>query len=368
MRRPYLDNIRSLTVLLVVVYHVFYMFNGVATAGVIGPFREAQAQDAVQYVLFPWFMVLLFIVSGMCAKYYLEAHTARDFARTRTVKLLVPSTLGLFVFQWIQGYCNMRISGAFDQMKGVPGVALYLIMAVSGIGVLWYIQLLWVFSMLLLLVRAIERGKLLSLCGRFNAEGAGKTALAFLLLCVLGVVEWLCTQVLNTPVIVVYRCGLYGFAFFVGYYLFSHEQVTDFLARFWYVFAVAAVALCVAYTVRYFGENYAIEPVVNSPLAVAFLWTACLAILGGMKRCANKTGAVWQFLGKKSWGLYVFHYLPLSLVALLLTEHTALPPVCIYLVTGAAALVGALILNEIISRIPFVRWCVLGIRGKRRGR
>ena len=36
MRRHYLDNIRWMTVVLVVIYHVVYMFNGVQPFGVIG--------------------------------------------------------------------------------------------------------------------------------------------------------------------------------------------------------------------------------------------------------------------------------------------------------------------------------------------
>lgn len=54
MRKVYVDNIRWITVLLVVIYHVIYMYNGVATDGVIGPFYEVQYQDALQYILFPW--------------------------------------------------------------------------------------------------------------------------------------------------------------------------------------------------------------------------------------------------------------------------------------------------------------------------
>lgn len=36
-RKLYLDNIRWMTVVLVVIYHVVYMFNGVQPFGVIGP-------------------------------------------------------------------------------------------------------------------------------------------------------------------------------------------------------------------------------------------------------------------------------------------------------------------------------------------
>ena len=36
MRKLYIDNIRWITVVLVVLYHVIYMFNGIETFGVIG--------------------------------------------------------------------------------------------------------------------------------------------------------------------------------------------------------------------------------------------------------------------------------------------------------------------------------------------
>ena len=116
MRKHYLDNIRWITVVLVVIYHVIYMYNGVQPFGVIGPFQEVQYQDAFQYVVYPWFMALLFVVSGMSARYELETRTAGEVIRRRTRKLLVPSTIGLFVFQWILGYYNMAIGGGTETM------------------------------------------------------------------------------------------------------------------------------------------------------------------------------------------------------------------------------------------------------------
>ncbi len=58
-RKYYLDNIRWMTIVLVVIYHVIYMFNGIVVDGVIGPFSERQYQDGIQYILYPWFMMLL---------------------------------------------------------------------------------------------------------------------------------------------------------------------------------------------------------------------------------------------------------------------------------------------------------------------
>ena len=360
MRKYYIDNIRWITVVLVVIYHVIYMYNGEASAGVAGPFKAVQYQDAIQNILYPWFMVLLFIISGMSSRYYLEDHSLREFMHSRTGKLLIPSTIGLFVFQWLQGYINMQLSGAFEKMgSGIPGIVLYLIMCVSGTGVLWYIQMLWIFSVLLVLIKKIENGKFAALCDR--------TGFHPLFIAAFGIAVWGAAQILNTPIIAVYRFGIYGLTFFMGYYVFSKEQVTDELSKYAPLFGTAALILAAISVKAYFGQNYAISPIVNSPLSVAYLWSACLFILGFMKRFGNKTCVFAGFMNKKSWGLYIFHYLPLSVCGLLLKGNADIPELCIYILTGSAAFAGAFALYEIISRIPVIRWCVLGIGGKKGG-
>ena len=95
-----------------------------------------------------------------------------------------------------------------------------------------------------------------------------KAALPVLFLLVISV--WGAAQILNTPVICVYRFGIYGICFLLGYYVFSHEKVTDRLARVSVALAAAAVVLAVFYVRYYFGENYAEEPVVNSPFSILY--------------------------------------------------------------------------------------------------
>lgn len=65
---------------------------------------------------------------------------------------------------------------------------------------------------------------------------------------------------------------------------------------------------------------------------------------------------------KRSFGLYVFHYLALSSTAYVLTRYTQITGGWLYIVTAVAAYGGGLALNELLSRIPIVRWCVLGIK------
>ena len=91
-RKAYLDNIRWITVLLVTVYHVGYLFNGVGVLGGIPNAKHLAVWDGFLYIVYPWFMVLLFLVSGICARYALEGKTNQEFLRDRRDRLLVPST------------------------------------------------------------------------------------------------------------------------------------------------------------------------------------------------------------------------------------------------------------------------------------
>ena len=93
MRKLYIDNIRWITVVLVVLYHVIYMFNGIETFGVIGPFSDVQYQDAFQYIVYPWFMLLLFVISGMSARYELEHRSEKEFI----IGSIHPWALGVLV-------------------------------------------------------------------------------------------------------------------------------------------------------------------------------------------------------------------------------------------------------------------------------
>ena len=354
MRKSYLDNIRWMTVILVVIYHVFYMYNAEGLQGVCGKITDLEVQvfDVYQYAVYPWFMMLLFIVSGICARFDLDRHSEREFLRKRTVRYLVPSTIGLFAFHFIQGYVNMRLSNAFGTMTAeVPKPFIFLIMAVSGTGVLWYLQLLWLFSVLLLFLRRIEKDRLW--------EAGKKVTLPVLVLMTL--VVWGSGQLLNTPIVTVYRFGLYGTVFVLGYCVFSHEEAMERVKKAFPLFLMFAAVTGIAFCVRYFGENYAVAPVNRTFLYAAFGWTACLTALGGMAEYGAHENGFTRFMSRHSFGLYVFHYLGISSVALWLAKPGILPAPAAYPASLAAGLAAGYLLEALISRIPFFRWAVLGI-------
>lgn len=356
MRKTYIDNIKWITVLLVVIYHVIYMYNGVCTAGIIGPFKENQPQDIFQYIVYPWFMVLLFVVSGMSSRYYLNSHTTKEYIGKWTTKFLVPSTIGLVVFGWVLGYYNMSIAGALENLGMVPKPILLLIMMVSGSGPLWYIQLVWLFAVVLVIFRKIEKDRLAKVCK--NVPVIVLVGMAFL--------SWGAAQILNTPLVVVYRFGIYGFAFFMGYLFFGHDSVMDRLEKWWHVLSLLAIILCVIFAKMFWGQPYAEHSVLDTFTCNMYAWIATIAILSFMKKWGNFENSFSKFMAKESWGLYLFHYLPIAVFAYYLNNaNLNMPAICYYLIDGLAAFVGAYILYHVFSKIPFIRWAVCGIGGKK---
>lgn len=359
MRKKFLDNIRWMTVVLVVIYHILYMYNAEGVVGVIGKVTDLDVQyyDVYQYIVYPWFMCILFMVSGISSRLYLDKHSGKEFAKSRTRKLLVPSTIGLLAFQFIQGYFNMSMGEGIQMLKGMPAPVAFLIMSVSGIGVLWYIQTLWILSMLLLLFRRIEKDRLWKM--------GEKTNVLAMILFVVPV--WAFGQILNTPIICVYRFGLYGLLFFLGYFVFSHDEVIERLKKYFVLFLIPAIILGLLFCIANFGNVYADAPVNRTPVFLAYAWFACLAILGGMAKFGDFENRFTRFMNRYNFGLYVFHYLGISMVAVLLVKPGTISAIPAYLLSTVAAFTVPFVLYGIISKIPVYRWMVLGIKKDKRG-
>ena len=340
-RKAYLDNIRWVTVVLVMIYHVGYLFNNLGILGGIPNAKNLPFADVFCSIVYPWFMVLLFAAAGMCARYSLEKRTNKEFLRERADKLLVPSTLGLFVIHWVTGYLNIKMGGALSY---IPAPLVYPISVLSGIGPLWFIQLLFLFSCLLVLIRKIDKQDRLSALGR-------KTTVPVLL--ALGFAIWGASQILNMPVITTYRFGVYFAAFLIGYYVFTHDEVQERIEKMRLPMLASAIALGVAYGVFFYGKNYTEDACLKHLLTCAYLWVTVLAIFGCFKRYYDKETAF-------------MHYPVLLSVGYLLSTYTDFPAWAIYMLTLLGEFIGTFVLFSLLRRIPVVRYLTLGLRKKKK--
>lgn len=350
MRKVYLDNIRWATVVLVLVYHVFYIFNGAGVLGGIPGAKSIPVFDRAACVIYPWFMVLLFAVAGMSARYALQKRTARQFLRERAVKLLLPSTLGLFVLHWITGYLNIKLGGG---LAYIPSALVYPISAVSGTGPLWFIQMLFIFSCALIPLRKLDpRDALWTFCGRAN--------LPVLILLFLPV--WGAANVLNMPVLTMYRFGIYFAAFLIGYYIFSHESAQEAIEKACIPMLCLSAAGAAVFLFRYGGGDYTAPACLQSLDTNLYLWIVVLAALGCGRRYFNWENGFTKYMSKASFGLYVLHYPILMGTGYILHEYFDLPAIWNYGIALAVELVMSAAAYELLKRAPVLRCFVLGIK------
>ena len=365
MRKHWLDNLRWVTVLLVLFYHVIYFYNNKGVFGGIGGFgsypETPQYQDIVMYILYPWFMPLLFILAGISARYALEKKSSKEWFKARTRKLLVPGTIGLFVFHWMTGYFNTAVARGTGIFDGMPALAKYGLMAISGTGPLWFVQLLWLLSLVLLAVRALDKNdKCWNWCGKIN--------IVWIIL--LGVLFWISAQTLiKNPrpesadgLFNLYKPIFYLVCFLMGYFVFSHEEVQQKVKQAWIPLLGCAVVAGTVLIVTTFGQDNTSAVYMSSPLNCIYGWLACLALMGWFQAKFDCTSPFADYMTRSSFGLYVVHYLVVASLGYMMKMYTQLPPAAMYAILTVAVFTLSPLLYEVLNRIPVVRWCVFGTK------
>lgn len=360
MRRHWIDNLRWVTVLLVLLYHVIYFYNNKGVFGGIGGFGDGpQYQDVIMYILYPWFMPLLFLLAGISARYALDKHSAKEWFKARTRKLLVPGTIGLFVFQWMVGYFNSAVASRTGVSDSVPAAAKYIIMAISGTGPLWFIQVLWLLCLVLLLVRVLDsKDRFWNWCGKAN----------IVWIIMLGVLFWAGEQTLiKDPrpetadgLLNLYKPLFYLIPFLLGYFVFSHDEVQEKVKNAWIPLMACAAISGIILIATTFGQDNTSPEYLGSPLNCLYSYLMCLAMMGWFQAKFDFTGQFASYMTRSSYGIYIVHYLVIASLGYMMKTYTNLPPWSIYVLLALAVFSLSPIIYEILRRIPLVRWCVLG--------
>ncbi len=349
MRKPFLDNLRYGIVLLVIVYHVFYLFNSVGVITNVD-IPGIPVLDVVLYLLYPWFMPAMFVISGISARYALQSQTDKQYLKSKLRRQLLPSVAGIFLIGWTSGWVTAQYADMFGSSP-IPGFIKYLVWSISGIGPLWFLHQLLICEVVLVLLRKVDKNDRLWQLGK-------KVNLPILLL--LGLAFWGSAQILNTPLIEVYRNGIYIFSFLAGYYIFSHEHIQQLLAKYAPALLVSACALAAAYTVHLWGENYAAMENLKMLLTNVFGWFGVLAVLGAVKRWLDNETAFTRYMAKRSFGFYVLHYPLLALGTYVMDKHLHLPVWAMYLLLPFLAAILLPPLVSFIKRVPLLRTLILG--------
>lgn len=351
-RLNYLDNIKWITVLIVVIYHIIYLFNN---SGVISNInvKGIPIMDTFLIFVYPWFMCLLFLISGISIRYSLNKRTNKEFLKDRKQRILVPSIIGIFVYGWISGLITSQYTDMFaGNGYMIPGFIKYLIYCLMGIGPLWFCHVLFIGSLLIVVLRKIDKNdKISNICKNIN--------MPTIFLLVLAV--WGSSFILNARLIKVYRFGIYLFMMLLGYYIFYNQDIIKKLEKVSIPLSIISIVLGMSYVFKYYGVNYSDDAVLQNAFTNIYLWISILAILGIGSKYLNFRNKFTEYMTKNNFNIYILHYTVVLLCGYITVTYLKLPFVLNYIIILIDTIIILPIIIEILKRIPILNKLLLGI-------
>ncbi|MDR2136138.1 MAG: acyltransferase [Treponema sp.] len=350
-RKHFIDNVRSVTTVTVIVYHVVYLFNSV---GVLKNIEGTGIPlfDGFCYAVYPWFMAVMFMLAGISTRYALQKRTGKQFLKERRQKLLVPLFGGMLLLGWINAWVTLQYFPISPEHYGFGVMAYFVFLS---IGPLWFMLELFMISIVLLLIRKIDKNdRLGDLAGRANI---------FVLL-LLVVPFWGSSCLLNTPVLIKFRNGIYLFTFLTGYYLFSKEKIIAILVKFRLPLLAAGVILGIVEICYFYGQDYSSAHYLEHPLTNLYAWIMMLAILGCSKKYFDGTNKFMKYLNSRSFLWYVSHFPIMLFTAYILMSKFKFPMICNYMLLLLFSFGTTILFCEITRLVPILRYLLFGIRGR----
>ncbi len=359
-RQHYLDWIKVLAILLLVVAHAARVFDYL-------PFYVKDGQHIWAEILIrfldSWFMPLFFVIGGMAACYSIEKRGAAKFRAERAKRLLVPLGFALLSTLPLLGYVAFRFSHpeadanfwtylprffTFDasQLQGYTGT--------FSVAHLWYLLYLYIFSMLSGPVfRRLHDGSL--------PAWAKRMPLLFAIICVS----------LGKLTLLPYPNPIYFLAFFwLGYAIAADRAEFDLFRplreRPALVWAAAIILMSVLWAARIyylpgfgpFGVYLALQPVYTIN---ALLWV--LLILHYGAKIFTRPHPLLAYLSEASLYVYIIHMTIAMYFAWLLVGKLPSPIACA-IITIATYFCTFAIYELLVRRLNPVRF-VFGLGPKK---
>ncbi len=343
MRKHYLDNLRTIMILLLFPIHTFMIWNDYGSKFYIWNGANKLLSTLIIFVN-PWFMSILFVIAGMCAKYSLEKRDMKTFIKERIFKLLIPFICGILLLIPIQtlyarkffyGYSGSLLENYkyffthITDMSGYDGA--------FTPGHLWFILFLFIISLIsLLIVKKFSFKKILKKFENLN----------ILFLISLFIPVWLMYYLGNFGG---YSIGKSLTLYLLGYYLFSNEKIIDKIINhktlILSLFSISQLILVIVYyKFSYYGD-----------LFVNFTgWLGVLSCLIIGKLYLNQENKITNYFKESSFPIYILHQTILVVVgyySLKILNNIFLQLTTIIFVSFILTILS----YEFIHRIPILR-------------
>jgi glucan biosynthesis protein C len=367
-RLHYLDWVRVFAILMVFVYHSSRFFN-LETWHIKNPTTYAWVEVWNRFAA-NWMMPLILVISGASLFFAVGKGEgglkgAAEFLKDKVLRLLVPWLVGTLTHTSLQVYLERRVQGQFSgsYLQFLPHyfAGMYEDMH------LWYLQVLFVFSIILYPLLRWLRGRGRSVLARFGdlvARPGAVYALALptvLLLVLVDRSSPVMKEEAGWPLVIYLWLALSGFA------IVSHERVQASIQRLrWLSLAMAVVLVGSFISLWGLGDG---PPFGSARYALAFglrglsSWCWILAILGfGIRHLRSSTPFV-RYANEAVLPFYILHQTVLLGMGYLVVQW-AIPSLLRWAIILLASFAIIMALYELLVRRFNVMRILFGMKPK----
>lgn len=352
MRKYFIDNIRILCILLLFPFHTCMIFNNFGESFYI--FSEpVKGFSEFVIIVYPWWMTLLFAIAGISSAYALKKRSAKEYAKERVSKLLIPFLFGMITIIPLQTYLadvfHNGYKGGYFEHYGVFFTKFTTLTGYDGgftPAHTWFILYLFVISIISLPV-------MLWYNKRDKKIDFSKITVPILL-------PMFIIILLMTPIIELGGKGVGEFlaCFLLGFFLLSSDEIQDRLMKYRLPLGASWIALMVLRCYMYL--NYMGQGLAWDTEQRMVTWFGILAILGFGKKYLNFNNKFTKYFLPAAFPIYFFHQSVLVAVAFAVVKLTNIISLQFALIVIFSFVI-TLLCYEVFRRISVTRF-MFGIK------
>jgi peptidoglycan/LPS O-acetylase OafA/YrhL len=344
MRKHYIDNLRSLVILLLIPYHAAQAWNTWGEPNYL-MFGTSRTFSSIIVAFSPFIMPLLFLLAGMSTRFALNKRSAGQYILERVKRLLVPLVFGTLVFVPVMTYLadkyNYGYDGSFFAHYGVFFTKLTDFTGADGgfsFGQFWFLLYLFVISLICLGIILLQK-KLIP-----KAKGNAPLWLVILLGLPLPFIGGL-LEVGGKSLV------SFAYLFLIGYYVFANDEVVEKIRKYKFIFLAIGLIACIAnvYMFIWSGTSFG---VLNTAANYVTEWFMILALIGIGKDHIDGNGKAFSYLARISFAFFGLHFIILVVMQYLMAGIFENNRFLLYLVPVIISYVLTFVFSEIFVRIP----------------
>ncbi|MDE6659146.1 MAG: acyltransferase [Eubacterium sp.] len=345
MRKHYIDNLRWITILMLIPYHIAMAWNTWGEPNYIY-FETNRFISSIIVFLSPYFMPLLFLLAGISTSFALQKRTAKQYVIERLKKLFIPFVFGTLILMPIMTFIadrfNFGYAGNLFQHYSVFFTKFTDLTGADGgfsIGQFWFILYLFVVSIVSLGIIALQK--------KYFQK---KKDIPLWLICILG----LLLPILNNLLSIGGKSLVeYTYIFLIGYFVFSNDSIISKIEKyrlFFFLVGLTATILNV-YLFIWADSQYLL---LNTIAKFVSEWFMLIALLGIGKRYLNKDSKISKYISQRSFAFYIMHFIWVVLFQYLMFNVFKSNIVLLYIVPLISAYIATFLSCEICVRVPFL--------------